>query len=34
MLPSNQTLAGSEFHTVCVATEKDRVPALVLTGGM
>ena len=29
-LPSNFTLAGSEFHTVGAASEKARVPAFVL----
>ena len=34
LLPSDITLAGSEFHTVSAATEKARVPALVFTRGM
>ena len=34
ILPSDLTLAGSEFHTVGAATEKARVPALVFTRGM
>ena len=34
ILPSDLTLAGSEFHTVGAATEKARVPAFVFTRGM
>ena len=34
ILPCDLTLAGSEFHTVCAATEKARVPAFVFTRGM
>ena len=34
MLPSDSTLAGSEFHTVGAATEKARVPAFVFTRGV
>ena len=34
LLPSDLTLAGSEFHTVGAATEKARVPAFVFTRGM
>ena len=29
LIPSNLTLAGSEFHTVGAATEKARVPCFV-----
>ena len=31
LLPSDLTLAGSEFHTTGAATEKARVPAFVFT---
>ena len=34
ILPSDLTLAGSEFHTVGAATEKARVSAFVFTQGM
>ena len=34
ILPSDLTLAGSEFHTVGAANEKARVPAFVFTRGM
>ena len=34
ILPSNLTLAGSEFHTVGAATEKARVLAFVFTRGI
>ena len=34
ILPSDLTLAGSEFHPVGAATEKARVPAFVFTRGM
>ena len=34
ILPSDLTLAGSQFHTVGMATEKPRVPAFVFTRGM
>ena len=34
MLPSDLTLAGSEFHTVGAATEKLWVPAFVFTQEM
>ena len=34
ILPSDLTLAGSEFHTVGAATEKARVPAFVFNRGM
>ena len=34
ILPSDLTLAGSEFHTVGAATEKAQGPALVFTRGM
>ena len=31
ILPSELTLAGSEFHNICAATEKARIPAFVFT---
>ena len=34
ILPSDLTLAGSEFYTVGAATEKALVPVFVFTRGM